>query len=191
MARFLTSVRRTPLSACRATTLVVVLLAWSAVSPELHAQAPEQEQVINLIKKMGGQVQRDPKAPGQPAIGISLRGTNVTDADLEILKQLKSLQILNLSQTAITDAGLKPIESLPNLRNLILPVSITDAGLVHVKGLTQLESLNLLDSQVSDAGLVHLKGLRNLKILLLNGTKVTDAGLREIQQALPRARISR
>jgi internalin A len=137
------------------------------VSPELQVQAPEQEQAINLIKKMGGQVQRDPKAPGQPAIGISLRGTHVTDADLESLKQLKSLQILNLSQTAITDAGLKPIASLPNLRNLILPVSITDAGLVH------------------------LKGLRNLKILLLNGTKVTDAGLRDIQQALPRARISR
>ena len=109
---------------------------------------------------------------------------------MELLKQFKSLQILNLSQTAITDAGLKPIESLPNLQNLILPVSITDAGLVHIKGLTQLESLNLLDSQVSDAGLVYLKGLQNLKILLLNGTKVTDAGLREIRQALPRARIS-
>ena len=56
MARFLTSMRRTPLSACRATALVVVLLAWSAVLPELQAQAPEQEQIINLIKKMGGQV---------------------------------------------------------------------------------------------------------------------------------------
>jgi hypothetical protein len=60
-----------------------------------------------------------------------------------------------------------------------------------VKGLTQLEYLSLLDSQVSDAGLVHLKNLQGLQILLLNGSKVTDAGLREIRQALPRAKVFR
>jgi hypothetical protein len=163
----------------------VLKLAWPTVLPGLHAQALEQEQVIAVIQKMDGRVQRDLKAPGQPVIGISLRGTKVTDADLEILKQLKSLQILNLSQTAITDAGLKPIEFLPKLQNPILPVSITDAGLVNTKGFTQLEPLSLLSSQVSDAGLVYLKGLQKLKTLLLTDTKVTDAGPRKSGRPCP------
>jgi hypothetical protein len=45
--------------------------------------------------------------------------------------------------------------------------------------------LDLGETDVSDAGLVHLKGLANLKELGLYRTKVTDAGVRELQLALP------
>ena len=40
---------------------------------------------------------------------------------------------------------------------------MTDAGLEHLKGLTQLRELNLNDTQVTDAGLEHLKGLTQLQ----------------------------
>ena len=36
-----------------------------------------------------------------------------------------------------------------------------DAGLEHLEGLTQLESLSLGLTAVTDAGLVHLKGLNH------------------------------
>ena len=55
--------------------------------------------------------------------------------------------------------------------------TVTDAGLVHLKGLTNLSVLGLDGTQVTDAGLVHLKGLTKLSDLWLNGTQVTDAGL--------------
>jgi hypothetical protein len=39
---------------------------------------------------------------------------------------------------------------------------------------------------VSDAGLVHLNGLTSLTDLDLRQTQVTDLGVNELQQALPR-----
>ena len=54
---------------------------------------------------------------------------------------------------------------------------VTDARLIHLKGLTNLETLELGDTKITDAGLVHLKGLTNLQELSLHYTQVTDAGL--------------
>ena len=67
--------------------------------------------------------------------------------------------------------------------------NVTDAGLVHLKGLTKLQTLNLSDTNVTDAGLVHLKGLTILQTLVLIDTKVTDAGVKKLQAALPKCRI--
>ena len=51
------------------------------------------------------------------------------------------------------------------------------AGLVHLRGLVELEILNLDATRITDAGLVHLKGLTGLQELNLQSAKVTDAGL--------------
>ena len=67
---------------------------------------------------------------------------------------------------------------------------VTDAGLVHLKSLTEMQQLWLdTNYQVTDAGLVHLKGMTNLTYLRLNKTQVTDAGVAELQQALPNCAI--
>jgi Leucine-rich repeat (LRR) protein len=55
---------------------------------------------------------------------------------------------------------------------------VSDAGLAHLKGLTDLVALELADTRVSDDGLVHLKGLTKLKGLQLPGTRVSDASLK-------------
>ena len=68
---------------------------------------------------------------------------------------------------------------------------ITDAGLVHLKGLASLTKLELRGTQVTDAGLEHLKDLASLTTLGLDGTKITDAGLAEIKAALPNCEIIR
>ena len=52
---------------------------------------------------------------------------------------------------------------------------MTDAGLAHLKGLTNLE-LDLSGTQVTDAGLSHLKGLTNLSDLDLADTKSPTPG---------------
>ncbi len=46
-------------------------------------------------------------------------------------------------------------------------------------------------TQVTDAGLVHLKGLTSLETLWLIGTQVTDAGVQDLQKALPNCQIFR
>jgi hypothetical protein len=54
-----------------------------------------------------------------------------------------------------------------------------------------LQSLNLFDTKVTDAGLVHLKGLTSLQSLTLFNTEVTDAGVEGLQSALPQCSISK
>ena len=80
--------------------------------------------------------------------------------------RLKSLQVLFLNSTKVTDPGLE-----------------------HLKGLTSLRELYLNSTKVTDAGLEHLKGLTALKELYLAGTQVTDAGVQRLQQALPNCKI--
>lgn len=66
----------------------------------------------------------------------------------------------------------KPIVSV-----FLLGKPIADTDLVHLKGLTNLQYLDLTHTQVTDAGLGHLKELANLKGLRLWHTEVSDAGL--------------
>ena len=47
----------------------------------------------------------------------------------------------------------------------------------------------LSHTQITDAGLVHLKGLTQLEWLDLERTQVTDAGVKELQKALPNTSI--
>jgi hypothetical protein len=49
-----------------------------------------------------------------------------------------------------------------------------------------LEDLNLSSTQITDAGLVHVKGLTRLTKLNLSSTQVTDAGIQQLKQSLPK-----
>ena len=61
---------------------------------------------------------------------------------------------------------------------IIISDKITDADLVHPKGLANLPTLQLLGGgHITDAGLAYLKGLTNLQSLTLFGRGYTDAGL--------------
>ena len=49
--------------------------------------------------------------------------------------------------------------------------------------------VRLVGPKITDAGLVHLKGLTGLQVLFLMNTKVTDAGVADLQKALPNCRV--
>ena len=72
-------------------------------------------------------VKVDDKQPDKPVVGVDLRHTKVTDAELKALKEFKSLQDLDLSYTRVTDAGLKELKELKSLQRLHLgDTRITD-----------------------------------------------------------------
>jgi hypothetical protein len=75
--------------------------------------------------------------------------------------------------------------------NIGLCEEVGDAGLAHLKGLTELRELNLRSTKVTDAGLAHLRGLTGLRKLDLRHTKVTAAGVQDLQKALPVVQIAR
>ena len=68
----------------------------------------------------------------------------------------------------------------------------TDLGLKHyLAALETHTALNLVGWRITDAGLVHLKGLTDLQKLNLGGTEITAAGIADLQKALPNCKISK
>ncbi len=113
---------------------------------------------------------------------ISLRARPVTDAGLDELAGLTSLNELFLSGTPISDAGLARLRGLTGLQHLLLDgTPVTDAGLANIRGLKSLRFLVLNWSKVADSGLANLEGLTELRVLHLRGTQVTDAGLEHLR----------
>ncbi len=122
----------------------------------------------------------------------SLRSLNIggalllTDAGMKELAALKNLRGLYLFYAPVTDAGLKELAALKELRALDLSnTQVTDAGLKELAGLKSLQALNLGGTEVTDAGVKALAGLKALKWLNLRGTKVTAAGVTALQEELP------
>jgi hypothetical protein len=80
--------------------------------------------------------------------------------------------------TKATDADLLPLRGLTELEQLhVACPEVTDRGLTCVQHLTKLRTLNLKDAKITDAGLASLARLRCLRSLYLEGTGLTDAGL--------------
>lgn len=139
--------------------------------------------------------------PFDEAWHVRLNATGIRDGDLVHLKHLPGLQdltfyhlemptdgraLLNMSTevfvtTEVTEARLATDPDLPNrLANPPSRPNVTDAGLVHIAALTNLQRLNLVNTQVTDAGLRQVAGLTNLRRLDLEGTQVTNAGLEHL-----------
>lgn len=110
---------------------------------------------------------------------VDLSDQPVTDADLASLKP--SIESLNLTNTRITDAGLKHLAGLKKLRKIFLDgTRVTGKGLPHLAGLSSLVLLSLSGTKVNDAALAHLKGLRLECLTLDDARAVTDAGLKHV-----------
>jgi len=89
--------------------------------------------------------------------GIGFSGTALTDADLKRLKlefeKHTELRRLILSTTEVTDAGLEHLANLTTLQFLYLEdTRVTDTGLEYLTGLTSLKSLWVCHTQVTAEG---------------------------------------
>src|SRR5437868_3154818 len=69
----------------------------------------EAEQVI---KALGGKIERNPFIPGSPIRVVDFTGTQLTDTGLRELARLRNVEFLMLGNTQVTDAGLKEIANL-------------------------------------------------------------------------------
>ena len=118
------------------------------------------------------------KDSGQPESDKLSLPPSTTDEQLaEKLKGRANLKHLVLSYK-ITDSGMAHLKGLTNLKTLkLVETPITDVGMAHLKGITTLERLSLWRTKVTDAGLIHLKGLAKLEELDLGWNNLTDAGL--------------
>src|SRR5262245_27026807 len=88
---------------------------------------------------------------------------------------------LDLRFVSVTDAGLKELAGLSGLQTLDLTFTkVTDVGLKELRELKSLQELDLGHTEVTDAGLKELRELKGLQTLYLGDTQVTDVGLKEL-----------
>jgi hypothetical protein len=90
---------------------------------------------------------------------------------------------LHLIAATKTDVLLAKLASLSELQVLNLNDSdVTDAGLSYLAALKNLESLDLTGTAIDDAGLQRLKPLTALWHVGLRGTQITAAGLKALRE---------
>lgn len=132
-----------------------------------------------------------------------LSSTEITNAGLKELHDLKNLAELDLSTTKTTAGGLADLRGFKKLRSLSLSdAQVTDVtlrslremGMLHVLDrltgseakqpthVGEVTTVTLKNSPVTDAGLRELKDLKNLAGLTLAGTQVTPAGLKVLTE---------
>ncbi|MCA9077043.1 MAG: redoxin domain-containing protein [Planctomycetaceae bacterium] len=106
----------------------------------------------------------------------------LTPATAETLAELPSIEWLYFSNVGDPDEFLRHLSKLSNLKTLMICGTrhaglISDAGLVHLSRLKQLERLSLSGTTITDSGLDSLAKLTKLEHLALVSDGITDEGL--------------
>lgn len=122
---------------------------------------------------------------------VDLNGTHARDEDIELLKNLKQLEILHLQASYITDKGMPFLQEMKSLTELNLHDSryFTDAGLDALQTLPRLSKLEVSKTNVSDASIERLSAMKQLSQLHLNNTRITVDGGKKLREALPNCKI--
>jgi hypothetical protein len=120
---------------------------------------------------------------------VTLYGTPITDKTLLELRKLEALDTLTIIQTKITDKGLMNLAGLPLNYLCLRDNDISDVGLLELKGMDTLQCLFLEGTKVTDVGIQNLSALRNLRLLGIDSTNVTENGKIALKATLPNVRF--
>jgi hypothetical protein len=144
---------------------------WKAntIEPRPPVSDRDWEAIIDVMEEHG-------------ITGLNASG-QMTDAALERLSRLGHVTRLNLDGSKrLTDAGLRHLAGMPQLRELDLSDypggTITDHGLAALRHLTELRHFKMCwQGAVSDAGVAHLARCDRLESVNLLGTPTGDGAL--------------
>jgi Leucine Rich repeat len=125
-----------------------------------------------------------PPCPTDRLVILDVQGTGIGDEEvLRFAGRFPKVEHVNLTRTKVTDAGIRSLAPLVNLRFLEFSgVSVGDLGLAALSPLTKLKTLRINDTNVSDLGVRALDGMNELETVFLSGTRITDEGLSLLAQ---------
>jgi CxxC motif-containing protein (DUF1111 family) len=153
----------------------------------------EQEAILVFLKTL--RAPRETEGAGEPSLADGKDGALAEIRKLGGAIELdenspgKPVVRLNLTGKLVSDLDLVHLRGLAQLRTLELSqTQVTDAGLAHLKALTKLRQLDLGINVLTDAGLAHLSGLSDLRALNLRFTLISDAGLAHLRD-LPQLQL--
>lgn len=160
-----------PLAACVVSLLSATALMWAFDGHARVDQEPTCKEIIVELHRLGGRVWAD---EGGRVIRVELARVPIGDDDLAILSKLPHLQWLNLRginvfKGTMTNDGLRHISGLTQLRLLNLSANhlLNSPSLFHIRKLKKLEWLDLTGTRIGNEGLTHLRDLPRLKRLRL------------------------
>jgi len=183
--------------------LALGLVLATALALGFHVnRARIRREAVSHLKRAGvavvydyecadGEILPSPEPPARlkwlvGLLGADLVGTVVavhvlpggSEFELADLAKLEGIERLDLSGSAVTDAGLSNLKGLRRLTTLQLSgTKITTAGLASIRHLGRLIKLDISGTDAGDIGLNQLNKLANLEELRLRGTHLTDAGI--------------
>lgn len=111
---------------------------------------------------------------------VLVESTPLSDQDLALIRDVPCLRVLQLdnADNKLTDAGMVKIAKLTQLEHIrIRGGSIGDEGLKTLSTMPNLRMLNLPQGKFTDAGLAQLKQMPRLDSLRIGSPKVTDEGI--------------
>jgi hypothetical protein len=182
------------------TILVLVLGGLALVWTLFHEQFMATAHLKNLGFLVDWEVNNDNYLRGGTTSvcyqtrGVELVG-RITPQDLESLRKLRNLNVLDLGSVPLRDDDLAVLGQLVELKDLSLDRALdvntprqtrqlmgrlTGRALVHLRGLKNLSFLMLGSNAITDDGLINLKDLQSLKRLGLSWNPITDAGLKHL-----------
>ncbi len=111
---------------------------------------------------------------------LFLSDTSVSDNGLKVLRSFRRLKWLTLQDLKITDEGLAHIVGLNLDRLSVVKIPITRTGLQHIAANTQLTSLYLNGAAISDDDLGYLSPLKSLTDIKLYMMPIADRGMKHL-----------
>ncbi|MBP87156.1 MAG: hypothetical protein CMJ64_10630 [Planctomycetaceae bacterium] len=150
---------------------------WVAAHNDERARLYEER--VQRLKRLGATVlTRD-----DDVIEVNANRRRIADKDLALVSEFTQMTDLSLEETTISDAGLVHLRNLQQLEWLNLYRSrIGDQGLKEVSRLKSLQHLPIGETKVTDDGLDHLSDMKQLEYLGLRGNNVTDDGVKHVRE---------
>ena len=159
-------------------TLTLLTQAPNEADPGSYRPATTAAEAVKRIESRGGAVRKVARKGDALEVDFQFSDPTLQNQHLQDLRVLDRLVVLRLKNTQITDAGLAHLAGLTDLRRLHLDhTRITDSGLKHLSRLKQLEYLNLNDTRVGDTGLKTVGQLPKLKQLYVWRTRVAGPAI--------------
>lgn len=140
-------------------------------------------EAAEFVFKIGGRV--DFLAEGEQANRYGNSPKDLPDGKFTI-------KIIRVTSRPLSDADLEVLTHVPDVIAYDFGMSnLTNQGLASLKGMKELQVLNLYGTPIGDEGLKHLETLTGLKNLTLKRTAVTAAGVSALRKVLPNCSILR
>lgn len=165
------------------TTLCCFAMVWRG---HVRSKFSVQQTALARLIEDGASVQQSVKQPKWLATFIGrdlylevaeIRLDDQRRVDLSPMAALTSCQQLHISSCPCTDDDLLHVRHLTDMRRLsLINTKVTNKGLEILNGLTSLEAIDLAESNIDDEGIAHLITKKNLTYVRLD-RHVTKKGL--------------